>query len=508
MSAAPERREPIDIDEFERRLRGPEPVRRAEDPLAELARLVGGQNQQAVDPFAELFADKGRRSAPPVAPPLAPPPVAPPFAPHIVPPPVEAEAPQRDPFADFPDLRPLLRGADHGPSSVPPIPPAPEPRDFALPAGAEPYPETLSPSSQFEDWAEAPELSPDAPAAEVPRERSKKPLYVAAAVIAAGFVAIGSTLAWRGGAHQAGGVATIAASTNPTKVQPKEGEGGEKTARESTMLERTAAPPVKKVVTRDEQPMDVSAAAKTPRIIPLEENAGSTPAAASSSSGAASVPAVAPPAPSMRSASEPAQRSAFPEPKRVKTVSVRADGSIINGGGGESAASAPAAAPKAPERTTPAPARNATPKSATRADATSSAGAAAAPKPAAAKPKAEVKPEAKPEPKPAAKARVAAVQPKDDAPAAADASDDEAPKAASSGGYAVQVASAGSETEARQTAARLGDKLSGALGGRRPSVVKASDSLYRVRVTGLSKESATAMCGKVKAAGGACFVAR
>ena len=41
MSAAPERREPIDIDEFERRLRGPEPVRRVEDPLAELARLVG-----------------------------------------------------------------------------------------------------------------------------------------------------------------------------------------------------------------------------------------------------------------------------------------------------------------------------------------------------------------------------------------------------------------------------------------------------------------------------------
>ncbi len=38
--------------------------------------------------------------------------------------------------------------------------------------------------------------------------------------------------------------------------------------------------------------------------------------------------------------------------------------------------------------------------------------------------------------------------------------------------------------------------------------MKASDSLYRIRVTGLSKESATAMCGKVKAAGGACFVAR
>ncbi len=97
-------------------------------------------------------------------------------------------------------------------------------------------------------------------------------------MIAAGFVAIGSTLAWRGGAHQAGGVATIAASTNPTKVLPKD-EGGEKAPRESTMLERTQAPPVKKVVTRDEQPMDVASVAKTPRIIPLAEDGGSGGAA-------------------------------------------------------------------------------------------------------------------------------------------------------------------------------------------------------------------------------------
>ena len=38
---------------------------------------------------------------------------------------------------------------------------------------------------------------------------------------------------------------------------------------------------------------------------------------------------ISPPAPPSR---EPTQRTAFPEPKRVKTVSVRADGSIIGGG--------------------------------------------------------------------------------------------------------------------------------------------------------------------------------
>ena len=38
---------------------------------------------------------------------------------------------------------------------------------------------------------------------------------------------------------------------------------------------------------------------------------------------------------------------------------------------------------------------------------------------------------------------------------------------------------------------------------------KASDkAVYRVRITGLSKDGATGMCEKLKAAGGACFVAR
>lgn len=492
MSAAPERREPIDIDEFERRLRGPEPARRLDDPMAELARLLG--EQQASDPVADLFAANPRPGgAPPVM--LTP---ASPVAPAV---------PPSDPFAGFPDLRPLLRGGVAKPA---PAPAFPEAVETAPLAALDVYPENPTPSAEYEDWAGAPELSPEAPALEAPRARSKKPLYIAAAVIAVGFVAIGSTLAWRGGAHQAGGVATIAASTSPTKIQPKEGEGGEKTARESTMLERTQAPPVKKVTARDEQPMDVSAAAKTPRVIPLEEATGATPAAGGGA-GAASGPAVAPPSPPVR---EPAQaRSAFPEPKRVKTVSVRADGSII--GGAENAAPSSAAAPKAPERA--APAANATPKSATRADATTSAALSkpaaskpAAPKPVAPKPKVEAKAEPKAEPKLTPKPRVAAVEPKEEAQgAAAEATDeDETPKAASSGAYAVQVASAGSESEARQTAARLADKLSGALGGRRPAVIKASDSLYRIRVTGLSKESASSMCGKVKAAGGACFVAR
>ncbi len=461
MSALPERREPIDIEEFERRLRAPEPSPRADDPLAELARLVGSQQGQGGDPFAALFADPQAQRAPDRAPPVS--------------------APTNEPL-DFPDLRPLLRGGDFG--LEPPVP-----LSVVPPAVEAAAPEHIHASSEYESWADAQELAPDAPAPEFPKQRSRKPLYIAAAVIAAGFVGVGATLAWRGGAHQAGGVATIAASTSPTKIAPKEADRGDQAAKDSTMLDRAPAPAVKKVVTREEQPMDVSSAAKTPRIIPLSDDAGQ--GGSTSTSGPAAV--APPPPPPLR---EPSQaRSAFPEPKRVKTVSVRADGSII--GTQEPPASA-APPPRPVERPAAQPPLNATPKTAARATATTPA-----PKPVAAKPK------------PAPKPQVAAVQPREtprnDEPADATDAAEAAPEARSasaSGGYVVQVASAGSEGEARQAASRLGEKFSGALGGRRPSVVKASPTLYRVRVTGLSKESATAMCGRVKAAGGACFVAR
>ena len=45
MSASAERREPIDIEEFERAPARPETAEPSRDPLADLARLVAGQGQ-------------------------------------------------------------------------------------------------------------------------------------------------------------------------------------------------------------------------------------------------------------------------------------------------------------------------------------------------------------------------------------------------------------------------------------------------------------------------------
>jgi cell division septation protein DedD len=79
------------------------------------------------------------------------------------------------------------------------------------------------------------------------------------------------------------------------------------------------------------------------------------------------------------------------------------------------------------------------------------------------------------------------------------------------GGFAVQLAGAGSESEARATISRLQQRYGAALGGRQPVVRKATvgdRDVYRVRVVGLSQGDANGLCERLKSAGGTCFIAR
>ncbi|MFO1114219.1 MAG: SPOR domain-containing protein [Beijerinckiaceae bacterium] len=487
MSASAERREPIDIEEFERRLRAPETAEPSRDPLADLARLVAGQGRPNPDPLESIFADAARRE------PQRPAPGA------------SAEfgaAPSRP---DLPDLSRMMRGGfGPGAQDGERLEPRFDARfDAPAPAVEAPHPQEFHPSGEYEDWAEEDSVPPDAREPAPPRARSRKPLILAGAAMLAGMAAIGATLAWRGGSTSPQGVTIIKAASGPTKVQP-EGQAGSESAQTSTVLEKnSSAPAVKKVISRDEPPMDVAAADKTPRIIPLAGDTAPKPPA--------------PPPPIQTTSPQPsAAPQVFPEPKKVKTVAVRADGTII------SSDAKPAAAP--PTLAAPPGARNSTPKSDTRAAATPApptmpitspapnakppappappkqvASAAPTPAPVAAAPKpAAPKPAAKPAPKPVAAAQE---------DASADDDTDNAPKPVASGGAAIQLAAAGSEAEARQAAQRLGEKFSSQLGGRRPSVVKAPDkAVWRVRVSGLSRESAVGACEKIKAAGGQCYV--
>ena len=80
---------------------------------------------------------------------------------------------------------------------------------------------------------------------------------------------------------------------------------------------------------------------------------------------------------------------------------------------------------------------------------------------------------------------------------------------ATSSGWAVQLAASKSETEAKSDAVRLNARYASALNGAAIGVHKAQANVatgYRLRVVGLSKADAAALCARLKGHGGDCFI--
>ncbi len=78
-------------------------------------------------------------------------------------------------------------------------------------------------------------------------------------------------------------------------------------------------------------------------------------------------------------------------------------------------------------------------------------------------------------------------------------------------GWSVQLAAPKSEAEAKSTVARLNTKYASALNGSSIGVHKAvvnGETIYRLRVGGLSKADAAALCARLKGDGGECFIAK
>lgn len=90
-----------------------------------------------------------------------------------------------------------------------------------------------------------------------------------------------------------------------------------------------------------------------------------------------------------------------------------------------------------------------------------------------------------------------------------------APAAAASvapGEYVIQIASLPSEAEAEKSYRNLSGKFAGVIGGRgyeiKAAEVAGKGTYYRVRIAAGSKAEADALCARFKAAGGSCLVAR
>ncbi len=465
-------RGPVDFDAFARDLQHPRPAAmgpeagRADavkpesgrsDPLAELARIVGQD-----DPFRALLEARDSRGTAASA---------------------SARGRIEPSFVDAP-VPPAPAFTDRAPAPVHPA---------AIPADA--FDQYLASVDQGGDHDDG--LQPDAAAfdshdaadrgrsAERPRHRSR--LVSVGAGLGVLAVCVTGALAWRGlhGSHGgSGGVPTILADTAPLKIAPQKADGVEIPDQNKQIYDRTAKDGQIRIVNREEQPLDVTQAA---RAAGRTGEGGATPGNAT-----------------------PQQTGTLTEslgePRRVRTVSVKPDTPPP-----QPAPEAAAAAPVSPIPTMTLPGGDGSTATASARPRPGRAAAMSAPIPT---PVAEAPAPEPVVPAPApvrAKApqRVAAVTPEATSalptPPAAKAA--AAPPA---GSFSVQLGVRTSESEAQAAFKQMQGKFSQLSG--QPALIRQAEvngkTIYRVRVGPLGKTEATTLCTELQGAGGQCFVAK
>ncbi|MFZ0559709.1 MAG: SPOR domain-containing protein, partial [Methylovirgula sp.] len=386
--------------------------------------------------------------------------------------------------------------------------------EFPAAPAAEFRAEPDQPEPEGDDWLDAPYLPPCPPMSEIPR--SRLPLYATAAIIIAGMAGIGTSFALKRHSVAPHEIAMIRAEQGPTKIQASD-TGDAPKPQEVSVLDSSPQVPVA-AVSHSEEPANLSPApsAAPPAEPAPQTSAGAVPQASASqmqvasASPAAVVPVPAPPA-------AEAQGQAFGlagmiEPRKVKTVVVRPDGTIVSSDAAQepSVAAAPQALPAvAPPQEMPPVLPVGPGPVPIDTTATSDTSSKTAEPTASESPSSDSTP-ASETAAPAARPDSHSAQAEPTRVAEANATD-AAPQADDAGGFAVQLAAPQTEAEARQSMAKLQRKYAAELSGDRLKYHHASvanKSVYRVRVVGLSHAEATALCEKLQAKGGSCFVAK
>ena len=345
---APKSRQPVNLDEFERRLGRPTtPANGGEDPLAELARLVGDTE----DRYKTIF--QGRPATPP------PPPAAPRFNPPAAGP--RLNAPPSGPRFNAPRAEPRFSPARAEPryspaSAEPQYPALGDPGDgdadwrvprvggaagargsrlggdfAAIEAGlrgsfssdfhAAPPPD---PYSEGDDWLDTPYMAPSQTQIEPPR--SRVPLYATAAIIILGMAGIGGSFILKRDSLAPHQIAMIKAAEGPTKIQAADNADVEKPNQGASILDKSPQPAPVAVVSHSEEPVDLGETQQAPanqtQVAPAAPNGAAAP------DSAAVVPVPTPPA--LDTPPQPFGLAGMIEPKKVKTVVVRPDGTIVS----------------------------------------------------------------------------------------------------------------------------------------------------------------------------------
>lgn len=300
----------------------------------------------------------------------------------------------------------------------------------------------------------------------------RRRLLVVGGLVAAAVVVIagGYTLLSRSGGvrSSSGEPPVIRAEQGPNKVVPSQQAQEPSSDGQKLIYDRvggSAPTGNEKVVSSEEQPVDVSQAAQPQQPRVIQTAPSQTVTATSGQSGT--------------------------EPKRVRTLTVRADGTIVEDGGPTPVpAGSQQAAVTQPTASTPIPLSSG-----------SGAPVSTNPKPLASTP--SIVPNV-----PAPAPRVAAAPAPAAQPAAA------APSAvAPAGAYVVQVASVRTEAEAQATIKSMQTKFPSVLNGQRSSVRRADlgdrGIYYRAQIGSFSsRDDAVKLCEALRAAGGDCMVQR
>lgn len=459
----------VDLDQIESQLNQAHPPK--SDPMAELARIVGQD-----DPFRAMLARDGAGSAPRLT--------------------------DQSPAAAGRLLRPAAGAGEPG---LPTGYGSQVPTQFTGHDG-----ESASPAEAYDTYPD--DFAIQAGARAVEQRRSRKGLITVGVILGAAALGVGGAVLKLSGPKlmTSGEPPIIRADREPLKVPPENPGGVDIPNQDAQVYDRAAKDSQTRIVNREEQPVDVQQAARS-----MQANASRPPIP-----GPAVTAAVTPGGPMANTApSLPPGTSAaagLGEPRRVKTVSVRPDGTMF--GADQAAAAAPrgaappAAASPMPQASVPAAAAPAASMPTT----TPSAMPQSTPVPPQ-RPRLEARPTV-PAPAPTAPDPTAAAQasntsrPAQRTAAAQPVAAADAPETTSAaGGYTVQLSVMNSEQEARAQYEQLRRKFSGELSGM-PPLIRAAEvngkTIYRLRVGPMSQADAGTLCTKLKSSGGNCFIAR
>ncbi|MGK6313536.1 SPOR domain-containing protein [Neorhizobium sp. DT-125] len=403
--------------------------------------------------------------------------------------------------------------------------------------------------------------------ATVEKARSSARSWAVPAVLA-GVVILGGVgaYAWLGngvpGVGGSGEPVIIAADTEPVKVAPENPGGKTVPNQDKAVYDRVAGlssqdPKQETLISSNEEPVDVVQKTLMPDTLPLEGENDIEPTDVADTEDARLLPQDQP----EQAAASAEQQPVTVMPRKVKTMIVRPDGTLVEqevsapalaapepakipASGAKlpevAAASgqAPVSAPATPVQTqpaVPAPSAGVAPVSAPAAQAAASEpfdpvapDIALPPVEAAAAPAA---PAETPASAPALRAPVPIARPSEQPVNVVAAVTDQGNVRASNqpaapsqqpaatqtaslgeGGYVIQIASLPSEADARKSYQNLSAKFGGVIGGRgvdiKAAEIAGKGTFYRVRIPAGSKNDAVALCERYRAAGGSCLVAR